>query len=284
MDEIVSAVDEPISDPAVIPLFILAEFAAKQVKVCLTGDGGDELFGGYQYHRLRRVKALVHDGSAVGAMLRGSLDVLRRVATVPGIGARRLRAVAELALEPNIAPAIATASWLPRPFNVSMSAKDRAVDWSDPDGVLEASMRGPLAGAMLPKTDRITMKHSLEARVPFLDDRVIALARGLPWPAKVHRGQTKYVLRRALMERAPSELCSRSKKGFRVPLDQWFRGELSFWLRARIGSGSAVEAVFGAGVCTLLEQHAAQTADNGQMLWALSILEQWLRRVDARVG
>ncbi len=283
MDEIVAAVDEPIADPAVIPLFVLSEFAAQHVKVCLTGDGGDELFGGYQYHRVRRLKGLIHQPSAAGALLRGSLNLLHGAGTASGLVPKRLRTVIGLALEPGIAPNIAARPWLPEPFAAAEKARSR-VDWRDADQILQASMKGPLAGAMLPKTDRITMRHGLEARVPFLDDRVIGAARALPWSAKVSWGQTKYVLRRALAERAPPALASRSKKGFRVPLDEWFRGALAVWLRERIGPGSAVETVFGAAVPELLAQHAAGTANHGNVLWALSIIEDWLRRVDGRVS
>lgn len=124
------------------------------------------------------------------------------------------------------------------------------------------------------------MSASLEARVPFLDNRVIALGRALPWDEKVRRGRTKVVLRELLGESLPRSVTERRKMGFRVPLDPWFRGVLRSRAADAFGRPGLLADLLGSDTApALLRMHAAGNKDLGSQLWALLVLDDWLRRM-----
>lgn len=284
IDDIIPSVDEPLADPAAIPLYFLSEFAARHVKAALTGDGGDELFGGYQHHRVRRMKGAIH---GMPGLLRapavGSLLLAARAAAALGGPAARIGIGLRLIAERRIAPVMIDESVALRLVGGSPPERD-APRWNDSDQVFLADMAGPLAGGMLQKTDRVTMRHGIEARVPLLDDRVIRFARGLPWRWKVRQGTTKFLLRQLLADVVPPEIARAPKRGFRVPLGTWFRGPLRQWVSVKLGEGSALA---DSPVHTLaresLREHLDRVHDHGHRLWALAVLESWFRRVDGRV-
>jgi asparagine synthase (glutamine-hydrolysing) len=286
LDEIVPAVDEPLADPAAIPLYFLSEFARRDVKAVLTGDGGDELFGGYQHHRVRRLKAALH---GMPAFLRspavGTTLLAARAASVFGGAAARVGAGLRLIAERRIAPNLFDEGAAARVMGSQEIPPDLDYPaWHDGDAVFLAEMSGPLAGGMLQKSDRVTMRHGIEARVPLLDDRVLAFARGLPWRWKVRNGTTKFLLRRLLADLVPPEIARAPKRGFRVPLGPWFRKPLREWLLERIGSRSALaDTPLGAMARELTREHLEGVQDHGHRLWALVILEHWLERAGGRI-
>jgi asparagine synthase (glutamine-hydrolysing) len=286
LDDIVASVDEPLADPASIPLFFLSEFAARHVKAALTGDGGDELFGGYQHHRVRRIKGTLH---GMPGFLRtpavASLSLAARVAGALGGGASRVGAGLRLIAERQISPSLFDRRAAARAFGkMTPEIEPDSPAWADIDAVFLADMAGPLAGGMLQKTDRVTMRHGIEARVPLLDDRVLRFGRALPWHWKVSGGTTKYLLRHLLAESVPPEIARAPKRGFRVPLGQWFRGALREWADARLGDRSALAGTRLAPLAReLVGQHREGYEDHGQRLWALAILEDWLRRTGGRI-
>jgi len=286
LDEIVASVDEPLADPAAIPLFFLSEFAARHVKAALTGDGGDELFGGYQHHRVRRLKGALH---GMPVFLRepaiGSLLLAARAARALGGVAARVGAGLSLVAERQIAPSLFDRRARARALGDVAPVEMDAPLWTDSDAVFLADMSGPLAGGMLQKTDRVTMRHGIEARVPLLDDRVLRMARALPWHWKVRNGTTKYLLRHLLADLVPPEIARAPKRGFRVPLGNWFRGPLQAWATERLGDRSALASSrLGAVVSELSRQHREGVEDHGQRLWALAILEAWLQRTGGRIA
>jgi len=284
IDDIIPSVDEPLADPAAIPLYFLSEFAARHVKATLTGDGGDELYGGYQHHRVRRLKGALHGmPDVLRAPAVGSLLLAARAAGALGGRAARIGAGLRLIAERRIAPLMIDDSIVLRLVGGSPPERD-APRWSDSDEVLLADMAGPLAGGMLQKTDRVTMRHGIEARVPLLDSRVISFARGLPWRWKVRHGTTKFLLRQLLADAVPPEIARAPKRGFRVPLDTWFRGPLRQWVTGKLGERSALaDSPVYPLVRERLRDHLDGTHDHGRCLWALAVLENWFRRVDGRV-
>jgi asparagine synthase (glutamine-hydrolysing) len=193
--------DDPLGDAAAIPLWFVAREARRHVGVVLSGEGADELFGGYHNYRdavdAGRTRVApdyiggehVFAGDDVDRIVRGStgsardvVDPLHRRATAAG-----LDVVAAMQL-------VDHATWLP--------------------------------GDILVKADRMTMAHGLELRVPFLDRRVMAVAARLPLSAKVAEGTTKHLLRRAVAGLLPAAVVHRPKLGFPVPIGNWLRGDL----------------------------------------------------------
>lgn len=284
IDCIIDAVDEPLADPAAIPLYFLSEFASRYVKAALTGDGGDELFGGYQHHRVRRMKGVLHGmPEFLRAPAVGSLLLAARAAGTLGGPAARIGAGLRLIADRRIAPVMIDESIAQNVLGGLPMERD-APRWNDSDQVFLADMAGPLAGGMLQKTDRVTMRHGIEARVPLLDDRVISFARGLPWRWKVRQGATKVLLRQLLADAVPPEIARAPKRGFRVPLGAWFRGPLRQWVTGKLGEGSALaSSPLHALVREYRHEHLDGIRDHGHRLWALAILESWLRRVDGRI-
>jgi asparagine synthase (glutamine-hydrolysing) len=166
-----------------------------------------------------------------------------------------------------------SASLLERTFR-SAPARHRV------DRTLYTDMHNYLPGALLVKADRMTMAHSLEARSPLLDQRVLELAARLPVHWKVQRRVTKRALRAAFADMLPPAQARRAKVGFGVPLGAWFRGPLYQFANDTVLAPAAPirEYIRPAAVRALLEEHRAGAADHGKRLWALLNLDAWLRQ------
>jgi len=288
IDPVLEAIDEPIADPAVVPLHLLAQFASRHVKVCLSGDGGDELFGGYAHHRLRRLWLALGYVPGSGALLKGAKQIGNIGERLKLPGMRRVNTA--LGMLANMAivrgPFSGTKSaLLPEALRRPDSSRAESRLMSDADAMLRFELEWPLAGYMLPKSDRITMHSSLEARVPYLDNRVIALARAMPWPEKVRGSRTKAVLRDLLAEECPGDISERRKLGFRVPLDSWFRGALRARAEGCFSTSSPLwEILAGSASFELLNRHTSGSENFGPQLWALVVLDSWFRRVSSMEG
>jgi asparagine synthase (glutamine-hydrolysing) len=293
VERVVDHLGEPFGDASAIPTLILSEFAAKHVKVALSGDGGDELFGGY--------------GSFL-AVSQGKLDrlpsVLRpltaRIAEwlpYATYGKNYLRMVSrptalERYFEFNYAPYFlrerllqpewmlpADAVWLHRTFP----------DCLLPDGadVLSQAMyfeaTANLTGDMLVKVDRMSMAASLEVRCPLLDHELAEMAAALPHAWKIANKKGKQILLKAIGDRLPPELLTRPKMGFGVPLPEWFRGSLREMLWDRLTAPRFLERgiVSGPFVRRLLEEHQRERRSNEMWLWSLLVLEMWLEKTGA---
>jgi len=232
LPRIVDHLAEPVMDPALIPTWLLSEFARREVTVVLTGEGADELFGGYRRYlfqsRYGRFAALA------GLHARSPL---RRWA--PRRASQALDALAQRDpvrnhLEWSSVVGRAAASRL---FEAeALAAQERAAAESFapyfPDGgirlrdQLRADQHEWLPHNLLSKVDRASMAFSLEARVPFLDHRVAEWAAGLPDERKIRGGTTKLILREAFRDQVPTEVLRRPKQGFDLPLAAWIRGPL----------------------------------------------------------
>ncbi len=293
--------DEPLADASIVPTRMLAGFARQRVKVVLSGEGSDELFGGYPTypgHLLaRRFLALPP------AVRRGILGALRRVTpvTMGNVGADYLleRFTEGLVADPLerhhrwfgvlppgridrlLAPRLREALAGDDPF-ASARALERGREFPDLLArLLYQDVRLYLGEGLLTKVDRATMMASLEARAPFLDHRLAELAAGLPSHWKVRFPATKVVLRRALAGRLPAEVLRRRKRGFNIPFSRWLLEGLGGRFRERF----ARERVLARGllepgaVIALLEEHLARRADHRRPLFALLVLDAWCDRV-----
>jgi asparagine synthase (glutamine-hydrolysing) len=292
--------DEPFADPSAIPTFLVAKLASRSVKVALSGDGGDEAFGGYSRY--------AHD--------LGEAALRRRL---PGWFRRK-------ALGP-IARSWPRADWLPRPLraktlltNLSMEAGGAyantlsqcrpplrrlllapdlaaglgghdpgriiregfatATPGDDLAGMIAADVAVVLPDDFLVKVDRASMAHGLEVRPPLLDHELLELAARIPSGLKIRGGETKWIFKRACRDRLPDSILRRPKHGFDLPVDAWLRGPLREMFEAEVLDPGARVAglVDQARVRGLAGTHRAGTGRHGQVLWSLLVLARWADR------
>ena len=297
LPEIVRRLEEPLADPSAIPLWYVCRAAAAEVKVALAGEGGDEVFGGYARYnwdrhaaRIARVlptrslsrslEALFGDRAARGgrrSLTRRSLKLMRHAALPE---AERYASWFALLSDEAKAGLVGTdVKPASRAFAKQLAAA--------PDGLTHlgrlqyADLRTMLACDLLLKADRMSMAHSLELRVPLLDNEVVAAGLGLPDRAKVRGVETKRALRSLVEKRLPPEIARRPKQGFEVPIDRWLREELRP-LAQELLAPERLERrglVDPAAAQALLSAHLEGTARVGLPIYGLMVLELWLEQV-----
>ncbi|WP_417808812.1 asparagine synthase (glutamine-hydrolyzing) [Thioclava sp.] len=306
--------DEPFADSSQIPTVLLCSHARQAVTVALSGDGGDEVFGGYNRHvtgpglwkrakRIPRLGRKIGAGltSAIGPLLISETNPARSVAKRLGLPITTVDKLARLA--PGLAEATDFESFyrtfsttfahpedvlmsngadtanklLAEAFEARLSPAERMMAW---DSV------SYLPGDILVKVDRAAMNASLETRAPFLDARIVEAAWALPPEMKIRDGKGKVALRCLLDRHVPHELIDRPKQGFSIPLDQWLRAELRAWAGQLFEREDLFEL---AGLCPvpvrrLWEMHLKSRANNGQKLWTILMLLDWLDRHQLRLS
>ncbi|MDT5014758.1 MAG: hypothetical protein QOD39_918 [Mycobacterium sp.] len=284
LPEIVWYLDEPVADPALVPLFFIAREARKHVKVVLSGEGADELFGGYTIYReplslrpfdylprpvrktLGRASRPLPEGMRGKSLLhRGSLTLEERYyGNARSFSDAQLRAVL---------PGFRQ-EWTHTDVTAPVYAESGG--WDPVARMQHIDLFTWLRGDILVKADKMTMANSLELRVPFLDPEVFAVASRLPHDQKITRATTKFALRRALEPIVPAHVLSRPKLGFPVPIRHWLRaGELMDWAYATIAASQAGGLVDLAAVRTMLDEHRSGTSDHSRRLWTVLIFMLW---------
>ena len=292
--------DEPFADPSAVPSLAVARLCRPHVTVVLTGDGGDECFGGYQrYAVMRRLGPLP-------ALPRWRVfDRLGRLAdrAAPRTLPRRAGRLLQLMGEPPVARyaqmmTMFSAGELAALYTDDVRAELSGVDSlalledashrsraGDPLGrLIDADINTYLPGDLLAKVDVTTMANSVEARSPLLDQHLLAWAAGLPTRLKVRGGTTKYLFKRAMADWLPAEVVDRPKKGFGVPLARWLRDDVRelAWGLLTDDTARGRGLFRPEAVRTMLRRHA-DGADEGRHLWALLQFELWHRRFLDRV-
>ena len=301
--------DEPFADSSALPTWFVARETRRHVTVALTGDAGDELFGGYDRYRavalaaqldrlpagLRRwlggpLARAVPASAQAKTRLRAAKRFLERVDMPPD---RRYLGWVALFDEPTrvglyasdfldeLAKAAETSGRDPDPASALFEALDAAGKRDPATRAMVADLLTYLPGDLLAKVDQASMAHSLECRSPFLDHRVVELALSLPLDHKLRLrgGRSKVVLKTACADLIPPSILTRPKMGFGVPLDRWFRGPLGAELRdVLLDPRTAARGLFRPGaVAALLDDHLAGRRDHAYRLWALLMLELWFR-------
>jgi len=280
LDQTLAAMDQPIADPACLPLLLLSRFAREHVTVALSGDGGDELFAGYPRHRLAGLKERWRQTPpALRGALRAVAGVMPRA---PSSGLAEMLRKGRVAFN-----LIDDDAYYPGPFSGVRShllqVQPELPAWATRVGqadMMEADMSGELAGQMLPKTDHISMSASLECRVPLLDLEVVAAARSMTLAQKRQGARGKLPLRALLGRRLPASISERPKHGFRVPLTSWFREDLSGVVRDRLLTPShpAAGVLPAPAVAAMVEEHLAGRAEHSIQIWSLLALQTWMDR------
>ena len=300
VDVIVDAFDEPFADSSAIPTYFVSAAARQRVTVALTGDGGDEIFGGYGFryvpHLLEdRVRRLLPPGSApvlrtVGRLWPRNprLPQYLRLGTIFENLARDSAAAyyADLCiLKPGLARSLvglpALTDWREsEPFD-TVTAPYRRCPSIDPVQKAEyADLKIYLPNDPLVKVDRMSMANSLEIRCPLLDHRVVERAFAIPRREKLRRLEPKAVLRRIARERLPKELLEVPKHGFTAPVGEWLAGEhADAYCDEVLRPGSAVSSWLDMSLLRrAFDAHRLRVADYAHVLWATLLLERWARR------
>ncbi len=269
---IVQALDEPMADASVLPNYRLARLASRMVKVALSGTGGDELLGGYRRYQAQRWPRPAWLKSLVDRLPAGS-------ATSAGNWVRLAQKLAHgrlLACDQGLDEDQKLA--LLRSIRFDWPPSSTLCQASTPEAAMLSDLRTYLPGDLLTLTDRMSMAHSLEVRVPFVDVRFADYAASLSIRDKVGFWQTKVAFRKALRGRLPHEILQRPKQGFGVPVDLWLRRELRT-LADRLLSPEATRArgLFREREVTRLYQSHLHGQDRSAQLWPLLMVELWHR-------
>jgi len=284
--------DEPLADSSAIPSFLVSRLAAREVKMVLSGDGGDEMFAGYQryarYLQLRQLRQLGLDRALrwtrpLYARLPGRLvrrvDWVRRRLALPfpddylsGVALSNAMPVAAL-----LGPAAAAG----RGFaGIAEWFVDDEPGRGPLDRVLAGDIQSYLLDDILVKVDRMSMANSLEVRSPLLDHKLAEFAARLPERDKLRLGVGKYLLRRLAGRYLPDECISKPKQGFAVPLAHWLRGSLAGLLQDTLHDRAIRERglLNVDALQRLAAEHMRGDHDHAETLWAALVLELWSRR------
>lgn len=282
--------DEPFGDSSAIPTFLVAQLARENVTVALSGDGGDELFGGYS--RYRRTSDIWRTTTRVPYIFRKAasygLNAYSRIAAASLTGWRAGRLASYL-----------SARTAAECYQVQLAEPSHDIVLNAGLGIASASTRMPpeiaarnlfdammyvdtkayLPDDILVKVDRASMAVSLEARVPMLDRDVVEFAWRLPLNMKVRNGEGKWILKQVLKKYVPSSLTARPKKGFGVPVGEWIVGPLRDWAEDLLSEGRLKQEGFlnPRVVRDKWARHVAGASTEGDSLWQVLMFQAWLR-------
>ncbi len=298
LEPLVAHFDEPFADSAAIPLWYLSKLTRQYVTVALNGDGGDEAFAGYQRYYADAVANLY---GIVPAFLRNAANGIFSLLPVDGkkpVEKSLPAALRKLGHAASMGSGASVVRWgsyfseaekaalytgdFSSAIEPSHAAMERtfadALASNRVDRTLYTDLHHYLPGALLVKADRVTMAHSLEARSPFLDHELLELAARLPARWKVRGTTTKWILRDLFRDFLPERIAGRGKLGFSVPLARWFAEPNLDVVRDLLGTGARCHRFLSAEkISTLIEQNRSGKFDHGKKIWALLVLEQWLR-------
>jgi asparagine synthase (glutamine-hydrolysing) len=276
LERTAAAFDEPFGDEAALPMLLVCEATRREVKVALVGDGGDEAFGGYERYRAFALAGRIpRPAAAIGAAALGLIPAARRTPRSTLFRARRFLDAAAQRPAERYARLVEVFPLELRTRLWSDEARAEAASSYLPSGpdLRVVDLESYLPGDLLPKSDLASMSVSLELRSPFLDHRVVEL--GLALPPELAVG--KRALKQAYADVLPSATVSRTKTGFGIPLDRWFREELRESGRELVLAGGERGLFRPAELERLWREHDGRAADHGHRLWCLCMLELWQR-------
>ncbi|PFP27881.1 asparagine synthase (glutamine-hydrolyzing) [Bacillus sp. AFS073361] len=275
--------DDPLADPACVPLYFVAREARKHVTVVLSGEGADELFGGYNIYREPQSLEVFNKIPRAGKVL------LKGIAGMMPEGMRG-KSFIERGVTPMEDRYIGNAKmFLEEEKRELLNVYREGLDYKDITKPLYSESRGYdpvdrmqyidihtwMRGDILLKADRVTMAHSLELRVPFLDKAVFEVASKIPTSLKTAHGTTKYILRKAAEGIVPAHVLDRKKLGFPVPIRHWLKDEMNDWAKKIIRESNTDHLINKTYVLQLLEDHSQGKADNSRKIWTVLMFMVW---------
>ncbi|EOS69266.1 asparagine synthase (glutamine-hydrolyzing) [Lachnospiraceae bacterium MD308] len=281
--EVMYYLDEPSGDASAVALYFLAQEASKEVKVVLSGEGSDEIFGGYNIYREPKMLRLIDwlplsfrkklacmaqklpkSMKGRGYLIRAAIPVSERYIGNAYIfhEEEKMRLLKQEVKK--------------QAKEVIQGTYEDASHLKDAEQMQSVDLKYWLPGDILQKADRMSMAHSLELRVPYLDWDVFRIARGLPCRMKLHRRTTKYILRRAARAYLPKPASSKPKLGFPVPIRNWLKEEDWYEnIKAAFGGETASDYFHTDYLMELLEEHKKGAADNSRKIWTVYVFLVW---------
>ena len=300
LDRIVRAADEPFADTSIIPMYYLARFAREQVTVCLSGDGADEIFAGYPTYLADRYHRWLH--RTPGPLVRAAQSVVDRTVAVSfdkvSFDYKLRRFLEGLQLTPAQAhhhwrtiftPAEKEKILRPecrdacRSDGMEVFARFHrdVADCSFVDQTMYVDIKTWLVDDILVKVDRSTMAHSLEARTPFLDHRLVEFAASLPTDWKLDGGRSKALLRERGAAVLGRDHMDQKKQGFNAPVNHWLANDLEALARSVLSESPLADWLVPKAVDTMWSEHLAGRKDHGLKLFGLTCLGLWMSQVGA---
>ncbi len=297
-EKLVRQFDEPFGDFSIFPTYLVSQMAREHVTVSLSGDGGDELFAGYDAYRAHRFdRRFYHLLPKVvkrhlisplarslppAAQKKGLINSVKRFVEGTELPkslfhARWMVFLSEVQRQRLLSPSVLNAIAGDDPYDFIHTASRMAEGTDDITRTGFMDVKTYLADDILVKVDRMSMAASLEARVPFLDHRMVEFAMSLPPDFKMRGFKTKVLPQQTFWDALPPEVQNRDKQGFSIPIKQWIREDLKPMMLDLLDPGRlAQQGYFNAdSVHSLVDQHLQGTANHSHTLWALMVFQQW---------
>jgi len=301
LSDVISVFDEPFADSSAIPTFIVSRETKKYVTVALSGDDGDELFAGYRsylseywYNRYMQIPGLFREGlienlvnslpdSRDGKILEYIRRLKKFIRATKGSFPERLLSLKE------VFPDEIRKNIILDNFNSRNGSRDPALGWINKlldcyngdaiNSILYTDFKDSLPGDMLTKVDWMSMKNSLEVRVPLLDHNVVELAFRMSGSLKLSNGKTKYILKETFKDLLPASLYNRPKAGFEVPISRWLKTDLKFLIDQFLAKEKLSEqGIFDSEIVDdLISKHLSGKTDTSWMLWNLIVFQSWFQ-------
>lgn len=293
-DELVWHFDEPFADSSSIPTYVVSKLAREHVTVALSGDGGDELFGGYERYLVERSRRMF---GQLPKMLRE--NVMFPLSHRLPHGARGRNLLHNLSLDPveryldsvsvftSMNRELLYSEDLKQKLSVTLPLSERFQHYAqrvstgdDLDVLLYIDSKTYLPGDILTKVDRMSMATSLETRAPLLDQKLIDFVTRIPAALKIVGKETKHIFKQAIRDLIPDEVMTRPKQGFGIPMSTWINQELRAKIRETLSDSLTRQRGYFdySYVELLLKEHERGRRDHSKALWALLMLELWHRR------
>ncbi len=296
LEKIVAYFDEPFADPSLVPTFFVSELARQQVTVAIAGDGGDEVFAGYEKYttdatenRLRnqfpkfvrkhifpKLADLLSNSNAT--VFRKGKSLLTSLSQDPAMGFyttnsqiddRQWNKLAKQDVKEKLGDY--------HPSKITIDAYEKSDGSDHLAKILYTDMKTYLPGGILVKVDRMSMANSLEVRAPLLDKDVVEFSATVPSGMKFKNGEKKHILKEAFKPMLPDDILYRKKMGFSVPLASWFRHEIKeLAQRHLIDQALGLKSIFNhCYITTLWNEHQSGSADHSALLWSMLMFEMW---------
>jgi asparagine synthase (glutamine-hydrolysing) len=281
--EVINTSGEPLADPAWIPTALLSQRAAQDIRLSLSGEGADELFGGYPtYFGAAIAERYARLPKRIRSIIRNQVEHWPPSDKKVTLSFLLKRFVLGDDLDPVSRHILWTSSIAPGLLN-DLGLETQAVTWSGLssesllDQIQRYDLERSLAEGLLTKADRASMHSALELRAPFLDQGVMEFALALTESQRVKGLNTKVFLKSYATRYLPKEIIYRKKRGLSVPLSSWLRGPLKDWAESSLNNAQLEDVgINRIAAEQLLSHHLDKKADNGRALWAIIVMSEWL--------